>query len=442
MHRPEGPRLILLPSLLLLLLCGSAFSQDISSKYASALLNVTMTWTVSSDVPLDDVDLEVFIPENSPNQDVLAVGISELYEIKDGKLHVTLHNITTKDVRGSFLVRTDYLSRINRSAPSKVQLAEYLNETKLVVVTRKIAAQAGKFPEAFPDKLVEMSRWVYDNIEYAMPYSDVDVSDIYQKTLSSDWVFENRTGVCDEFAHLFIAFARAVDVPARVVSGFVLVGERWIPHSWAEVYIEQYGWIEIDPTFNEFMNLDAMRLRIGSGIDQSVIADRVNATSRKNAEKLGLSVDTKIDVINYSKEADLSLDVRFPPQEQLSPTQPVLIRIVNNANVPVFTALAVALPRDVTCNCTTYLFLEPGKLESHVFTLQLPALSPNVRYVFPITVFTDYSQADSSFSRMQITEESRQPAAEEETSENLRYFIGIFLMAMIGLIVIAILRGW
>lgn len=441
MHRPEGPKLILL-SLLLLLLCDSAFAQGVSSKYSSVLLNVTMTWTVSSDVLLDDVDLAVFVPVNSSNQDVVSVSISEPYELKDGKLFVELHNITTKEVQGNFLVRTDYIGRINRSAPSKAQLAAYLNETKLVVITRKIAAQAGKFPEAFPDKLVSMSRWIYDNIEYAVPYSDVDVSDIYQKTLPSDWVFENRTGVCDEFAHLFIAMARAADIPARVVSGFVLVGDRWIPHSWAEAYVEPYGWIEVDPTFDEFMNLDAMRLRIGSGVDQSAIADRVNATSRRNAERLDFSVGTKIDVINYSRGANLSLDVRFPPQDQLSPTQPVLIRLMNNGNAPIYTVLSIALPRDVGCNCTAALLLEPGLLESQMFTLQLPELSPNVRYVFPMTILTDYTQTDASFSRMQITEEGYKPLEKEELPESFRYFIGVFIIAMVGLVIIAILRRW
>jgi hypothetical protein len=414
-------------------------------RYSSALLNVTMNWSVSSDSLLDNVDLLVFVPSNSSNQEVLVINVSEPYELTtDGKMHIHLYNITNRVVNGNFLVRTDYITRIERNKPQKEELTQYLNETKLVVITRPIAYQSNKFNATFPEKIVEMSRWIYENVEYAVQYSDVNVSEIYENTIPSDRVFENKIGVCDEFSHLFVAFARASNIPSRVINGFTLVGDKWIPHSWAEVYYDKYGWIEVDPTFNEFMNLDAMRLRLGSGVDQSVLIDKVNATTKSNAKTLSFNVNTNIEVINYSSYAPLSLDIRFPPQEELSTTQPALVRIVNNGKDPIYTLLAIEAPQEVMCNCSRYLFLEPGIVENEIFNLYLPQLSPNVRYVFPITVFTDYTSTDTSFVRVKITDEGRgeNSIGTEETSTNLRYFIAVFFIAVIGLVVIAILRRW
>ncbi|HQA06519.1 MAG TPA: transglutaminase-like domain-containing protein [Syntrophomonadaceae bacterium] len=74
---------------------------------------------------------------------------------------------------------------------------------------------------------------------------------------------QNGEGVCEDYAALFIALARASGLPARQVNGFAdpkLTGASWksrsqevslqgFRHSWAEVYLQGYGWVAVDPTF-------------------------------------------------------------------------------------------------------------------------------------------------------------------------------------------------
>lgn len=63
--------------------------------------------------------------------------------------------------------------------------------------------------------------------------------------------FEHRSGVCQDFAHLFIACARAIETPARYVSGYFLRSdgdEQAAGHAWAEAYVEDLGWVGFDPT--------------------------------------------------------------------------------------------------------------------------------------------------------------------------------------------------
>jgi len=63
--------------------------------------------------------------------------------------------------------------------------------------------------------------------------------------------FEHRNGVCQDFAHLFIACAREIGAPARYVSGYFLrdnAEDQVAGHAWTEAYVEDLGWVGFDPT--------------------------------------------------------------------------------------------------------------------------------------------------------------------------------------------------
>jgi transglutaminase-like putative cysteine protease len=82
-------------------------------------------------------------------------------------------------------------------------------------------------------------------------------------TTTLDEVFEVRAGVCQDFAHLSIACLRSVGLPARYVSGYLetqpppgqvrLVGAD-VSHAWASVFVPAIGWVDLDPTNNQFVN--------------------------------------------------------------------------------------------------------------------------------------------------------------------------------------------
>ena len=57
-------------------------------------------------------------------------------------------------------------------------------------------------------------------------------------------------GVCQDHAHVFIACARQMGVPARYVSGHLLrqdTEHQEAAHAWAEAWIEDLGWVGFDP---------------------------------------------------------------------------------------------------------------------------------------------------------------------------------------------------
>ena len=79
---------------------------------------------------------------------------------------------------------------------------------------------------------------------------DPAVTNVYT---SVDEVLELRAGVCQDFAHLFIAAARAMGVPARYVSGYIHLPSKagvteGASHAWAEAWVAGTGWVGYDAT--------------------------------------------------------------------------------------------------------------------------------------------------------------------------------------------------
>jgi transglutaminase-like putative cysteine protease len=78
-------------------------------------------------------------------------------------------------------------------------------------------------------------------------------------TTSVETVLEIRRGVCQDFAHLMIGCLRALGLPARYVSGYLLTepppGQARLigadaSHAWVAVYVPEHGWLALDPTNN------------------------------------------------------------------------------------------------------------------------------------------------------------------------------------------------
>lgn len=73
-----------------------------------------------------------------------------------------------------------------------------------------------------------------------------------------DFLFDTREGFCEHYAAAFVTLMRALDIPARVVTGYqggelnpvdsFLIVRQSDAHAWAEVWLDGRGWVRIDPT--------------------------------------------------------------------------------------------------------------------------------------------------------------------------------------------------
>jgi transglutaminase-like putative cysteine protease len=103
---------------------------------------------------------------------------------------------------------------------------------------------------------------------------DRAVTNVYSAV---DDVLALRAGVCQDFAHLFIAVARAMGVPARYVSGYIHQpraagngGGQGSPgsvatasHAWAEAWVPGRGWVGYDATHPVRTSENHVRLAVG-----------------------------------------------------------------------------------------------------------------------------------------------------------------------------------
>ena len=80
----------------------------------------------------------------------------------------------------------------------------------------------------------------------------------YGANAVDEFWFDRRTGFCEHFAAAFVVLMRALDVPARVVTGFqgmdpvpidgYYVVRQSAAHAWAEYWVAGTGWVRADPT--------------------------------------------------------------------------------------------------------------------------------------------------------------------------------------------------
>lgn len=80
-------------------------------------------------------------------------------------------------------------------------------------------------------------------------------------------------GVCQDHAHVLIGAARALGIPARYVSGYLLMNDRTeqeAGHGWAEAHVDGLGWTGFDVA--NAISPDAGYVRVASGRDYAEAA--------------------------------------------------------------------------------------------------------------------------------------------------------------------------
>ncbi len=78
--------------------------------------------------------------------------------------------------------------------------------------------------------------------------------------------FAQKSGVCQDYTHIFCAAARSLGVPARYVSGhYVRAEAQPAGHAWAEALVPDLGWIGFDPTNG--ISTTPAHVRVAVGLD-------------------------------------------------------------------------------------------------------------------------------------------------------------------------------
>jgi transglutaminase-like putative cysteine protease len=166
-------------------------------------------------------------------------------------------------VTAASLVETDAAPLIAALPLSLLERRDFLTASPYVPDDGELAAfaraqaPAGAGAEA---TALALSAAIYEQFEYQPGSTDISTT--------AAAVLAGRRGVCQDFAHLMLALCRSLGLAGRYVSGY-LYDARLPPeaivasHAWVEVFLEERGWLGIDPTHNRTTGPDYVRVAIG-----------------------------------------------------------------------------------------------------------------------------------------------------------------------------------
>ncbi|MDT7517624.1 DUF3488 and transglutaminase-like domain-containing protein [Rhodoferax sp. TBRC 17660] len=158
---------------------------------------------------------------------------------------------------------------------------------------------------------------------------------VYGTHTADEFWFDRKAGFCEHIASSFVLLMRALDVPARIVTGYQggqvnNVDSFWTvrqsdAHAWAEVWMAGRGWVRVDPTSAVSPGRTGTFQRLTP--QPGVLAQALNAVSpgfTLNLRALWEATNNRWNqwVLNYSqaKQMDLlrSLGFSAPDWQDLS----------------------------------------------------------------------------------------------------------------------------
>ncbi|WP_194097750.1 transglutaminase family protein [Marivivens aquimaris] len=110
------------------------------------------------------------------------------------------------------------------------------------------------------DWLHALSAAILESVAYETGRSDA-------MTTAEDAISAGH-GVCQDHTHIFLACCRHAGVPARYVSGYLLMDDRIeqeATHAWAEALVPSLGWVGFD--ISNGISPDTRYVRVATGLD-------------------------------------------------------------------------------------------------------------------------------------------------------------------------------
>lgn len=237
------------------------------------LVSISHTTRYSYDRPVDYALQQIRLtPQSNRQQDVVSWDLT----VEGGKLETsytdfngtTVHLVSVERggqevcIKAEGKVDTKDTAGVLGPATGAAPLWYFLSSTDLTHAGPAIKALAEELKQA-ENKLGALHDLSASILE-AVPYK---IGDTYVAT-SAEEALKGAAGVCQDHAQIFIATARAAGIPARYVSGYLVMADRVeqdAGHAWAEAHLEGLGWVGFD--VSNGMSPDDTYVRLASGLD-------------------------------------------------------------------------------------------------------------------------------------------------------------------------------
>lgn len=123
--------------------------------------------------------------------------------------------------------------------------------------------------DAKPDSSVEgmhaLSAAIIGKVDY--------LTDTTHVATTAEQAVQLGSGVCQDHTHIFISVCRLSGIPARYVSGYLLMDgqtDQVASHAWAEAHLPSLGWVGFD--VSNGISPDERYVRVATGLDYRDVA--------------------------------------------------------------------------------------------------------------------------------------------------------------------------
>ena len=158
----------------------------------------------------------------------------------------------------------------------------FLRPTPLTMPGPTIRALASRFDRTSEDRVAllhDLSTAVHGAISYETGRTHVQTS--------GEEALVAAHGVCQDHTHVFLSACRLLDIPARYVSGYLMMNDRIeqdAGHAWAEAHVSGLGWVGFD--ISNAISPDERYVRVATGCDYAEAAPVTGVLSGSNEATL------------------------------------------------------------------------------------------------------------------------------------------------------------
>jgi len=161
------------------------------------------------------------------------------------------------------VVETEDKSGVIGQHAGHLPLWAFLGQTELTrpgARIRSLVSAVARKDDGVVPVLHDLSAAIRERVGYDVGHTHVDTT--------AEEAAAAGHGVCQDHAHIFIAAARAMDIPARYVSGYLMMNDRIeqeATHAWAEAWVHGLGWVGFD--ISNGISPDPRYVRVATGRD-------------------------------------------------------------------------------------------------------------------------------------------------------------------------------
>jgi transglutaminase-like putative cysteine protease len=187
-------------------------------------------------------------------------------------------------------VETSDSAGVVRGLPGAAPEAIFLRVTPPTETSAELQQLASGFNRKKPP--LETAHGIMDAVHQRVVY-ETGTSDAH--TTAAEAFVEGK-GVCQDHAHIMIALARSMKIPARYVTGYLVTGagaSSTAAHAWAELFIPDLGWVGFDAANGQCPT--DQYIRVAAGLDAPAVAP-VRGTRRGGFGEEKLRVEVRVEI--------------------------------------------------------------------------------------------------------------------------------------------------